>query len=120
MRLSFLFVLPLAKSDTALATARPARAKGDSRARLRQPGAERYLCGELYTRTYRPFQPTCCADDDLHLLDLGAAPGAQHHQPAHRACSVSDGRSNARVIARRWKHLGRERLEMLIGGPLES
>jgi hypothetical protein len=36
MSLPFLFVSPLAESDTALATARPARAKGDS---LPRPGS---------------------------------------------------------------------------------
>jgi hypothetical protein len=69
---------------------------------------------------YRAFQPTCLAADDLHLLARGAAPRAQHHQPARGALQRIGQEINARLIALRWKHLGRERLELLIGGSLES
>jgi len=45
-------VSALAASDTALATARPAREQSNTRSLRGQPGAARFLCGALYTVFY--------------------------------------------------------------------
>jgi len=45
---------------------------------------------------------------------------AVNYTPACIGTTDDVTRGRPGLIARRWKHLGRESLEMLIGGPLDS